>query len=339
MNKVQLSIIVPMYNAEKYIERCIRSIVPYLSSDVELIIVNDGSKDRSYELCLQLLDKYDNAKVINQENSGSVAARMNGVEISRGDYITFVDADDYIGEDYLDAAQKSMDSETDVIIYGFTRVNAEVQTHIKQTLPRGIYSGEKMKTELFCQMLCSSESPYRFGIFPSVCGKFVKREIISRAYREAPKNVSLGEDAIITYYCLAKAKRVEILDNFGYCYVENIVSMTHGYDSRLVASSITLCKAMDQILRPLGSKVHAQLGSYMRYIALKVFDNEFNRSEKRYRDAKLCCKELINNEIISTSIAIKSGANSNLLGELHKFLLNNQLFLGLCLFSKIHPYL
>ena len=339
MNKVQLSIIVPMYNAEKYIERCINSIIPYLSPDIELIIVNDGSKDRSYELCLQLIDKYDNAKVINQENSGSVAARMNGVEISRGDYITFVDADDYIGEDYLDAAQKGMNSETDVIIYGFTRVNGELQTQIKQTLPCGIISGEKIKTDLFCKMLCSSESPYNFGIFPSVCGKFVKREIISSAFREAPKKVSLGDDAIITYNCLTKAKRIEIHDNFGYYYVDNSDSMTHRYDSRLAESSIALCKAMDQILRPLGPKVHAQLGSYIRYIALKVIDNEFNRSGKKYRDAKLSCQKFINNEIVSNSLAIKSVANCNLLGELYKYLLNNHLFLGLCLFSKIHPYL
>ena len=339
MNKVQLSIIIPMYNAEKYIEKCINSIIPYLSSDIELIVVNDGSKDRSYELCSQLIDKYDNAKVINQENSGSVAARMNGVEVSRGDYITFVDADDYIGEGYLGAAQKSMNSETDVIIYGFTRVNGELQTQIKQTLPCGIFSGEKIKTDLFCKMLCSSESPYNFGIFPSLCGKFIKREIISSAFREAPKLVSLGDDAIITYKCLTKAKRIEIHDNFGYYYVDNSDSMTHRYDSMLAESSIALCKAMDQILRPLGPKVHAQLGSYIRYIALKVIDNEFNRSEKKYRDAKLSCQKFINNEIVSNSLAIKSVANCNLLGELYKYLLNNHLFIGLCLFSKIHPYL
>jgi glycosyltransferase involved in cell wall biosynthesis len=97
-----VSIIIPVYNVEKYIEKCILSILQQTYKNIEIIIVNDGSTDRS-EKIINFLSKQDNRiSIINKENAGVSAARNSGIEISTGEYIVFVDGDDYISDDYID---------------------------------------------------------------------------------------------------------------------------------------------------------------------------------------------------------------------------------------------
>ena len=91
-----ISIIVPVYNAEKYLSRCIDSILRQTFADFELILVNDGSSDKSKEICEKYLESDPRIKLINQENSGVSAARNTGLDNASGEYIGFVDSDDFI---------------------------------------------------------------------------------------------------------------------------------------------------------------------------------------------------------------------------------------------------
>lgn len=108
-----LSIIIPVYNVEKYVEKCIRSCetqdIP--SSEYELICINDGSKDNSLAIVEGLAREFDNIKIINQENQGLSMARNNGLKIATGDYIWFVDSDDWIADNCLAALTKTLVSE------------------------------------------------------------------------------------------------------------------------------------------------------------------------------------------------------------------------------------
>lgn len=339
MDQISLSIIIPMYNAEKFIERCVKSIISSLNPKVELIVVNDGSEDRSYELCSCLLKECGNARVINQENCGSVAARRNGVRSARGEYITFVDADDYVDEGYIEAALENIDDDIDVVIFGMTCVRYKHSFQVMQELPEGEYRGENLKNKFLKKMLCCSESPYKFGISPSVWGEIIRRTLIEDAFDEAPTGVTLGDDALITYYCLAKSNKVKVLNQAGYNYVENIESMTHRYDPRLIHSAIALCETMTRIFEPLGQDGIAQVGSYMRYITLKVFANEFHKSGKTFNEAKKCCTEYLSNEWIRKSLSFDSRADVSWLGQIYKFLLRHHMFGMLYFYSKFHKTL
>lgn len=95
MQKVELSVIIPMYNAEKYIERCIKSILKSKEDEVEIIAVDDGSKDHSLEICKKLAAEHSNVHVYSKENGGVSSARNFGLDVAKGRYITFCDADDY----------------------------------------------------------------------------------------------------------------------------------------------------------------------------------------------------------------------------------------------------
>lgn len=97
----KISVIVPVYNTEKYLNDCISSILKQSYPNIELILVNDGSTDGTFSICQQYADKYNNIKLINQERVGQSEARNTGLQYATGELITFVDADDWIEKDYL----------------------------------------------------------------------------------------------------------------------------------------------------------------------------------------------------------------------------------------------
>ena len=115
MNGIQVSVIVPIYNAEAYIEECVRSILNQTFSDFELILVDDGSKDGSLELCKKIASQDSRVKVIHQENAGSAAAKNTGLSIAKGEFIKFCDADDTIDDQYIEN-----------LYYGVKNHNADV---------------------------------------------------------------------------------------------------------------------------------------------------------------------------------------------------------------------
>ena len=99
---IKLSIIVPIYNVENYLEYCLNSIVPILSNEnVELILVNDGSTDKSESICNMYIEKYKNIRYIYQDNQGLSEARNTGIKNSNGKYVTFIDSDDFINYQIL----------------------------------------------------------------------------------------------------------------------------------------------------------------------------------------------------------------------------------------------
>lgn len=102
MNR-KISVIIPVYNVEKYLMRCVESLQRQTWRDVEIILVNDGSKDGSGELCDELAKEDSRVKVIHQENQGASLARQNGIAAAKGEYLAFVDSDDYVEPEYLQA--------------------------------------------------------------------------------------------------------------------------------------------------------------------------------------------------------------------------------------------
>lgn len=115
-----ISVIVPVYNVEKYLDKCLESILRQTFKDFECIIVDDGSPDNSNIIIDKYLKLDQRFKVIHQKNMGLSAARNTGLDIAKGDYIVFVDSDDYIADDYLEKfALKIADTDTDIVICGF----------------------------------------------------------------------------------------------------------------------------------------------------------------------------------------------------------------------------
>lgn len=130
-----VSVIVPVYNAEKYIEKCINSLLNQTYQNLQIILVNDGSRDGSGLICDQIASQDPRVYVIHQENKGVSAARNSGLRIAEGEYITFVDADDTLQADAIMSAQEILsESNSDVVVYGWNIVHESgsvVETYVR----------------------------------------------------------------------------------------------------------------------------------------------------------------------------------------------------------------
>lgn len=122
---MKLSIVVPVYNVEQYVRKCILSIINQdddLFKSIELIIVNDGTKDKSVEQIKDLVAHYDNITLVNQGNAGLSVARNNGMKLAKGDYVWFVDSDDWISSDALKVLLPHLDNVNDLVPFAYTQV-------------------------------------------------------------------------------------------------------------------------------------------------------------------------------------------------------------------------
>lgn len=225
-----VSVIIPMYNAGKQISRCITSIAAQTYNDIELVIVNDGSTDDSLiqaeNLCDSLVQfKY---KIISQNNSGQNSARLSGCMAAAGDYITFIDADDWVEPDFIQSLVDSIDV-ADITMQG-AFINSDdgslLDIECNQADP-GIYCGLRMK-ELILDSLCVDlNSPFHFGILPYLCNKLFRRELILSALENVDKRITDGEDVAILTACLLQAKKVAVTNDARYHYVIYPQSMSH----------------------------------------------------------------------------------------------------------------
>lgn len=125
--KYKVSVIVPCYKVEKYIRRCLDSIINQTLDNIEIICVNDGSPDNTLEILTEYKEKYNNNfKIINKKNEGVWKARFDGVNISQGEYIAIIDSDDYVDKNYLKRLyDTALEKKSDIVICGFSRIDNE----------------------------------------------------------------------------------------------------------------------------------------------------------------------------------------------------------------------
>ena len=124
----KISVIVPVYNVEKYLSRCIDSILAQTFTDFELLLIDDGSKDKSGEICDEYANKDNHVKVFHKENGGVSSARNLGLDNAQGEWITFVDSDDFVNSDWLSYYAKSFD--VDLIVQGYQVIEADLSKSV-----------------------------------------------------------------------------------------------------------------------------------------------------------------------------------------------------------------
>lgn len=159
MNKI--SVIVPVYQAENYLNRCVDSIVNQTYSNIEVILIDDGSKDRSGNICDQYADKDFRVKVIHKENAGVSVARNTGLDIASGDYIAFVDSDDFLELDmYERMMDKVLEYQCDIVLCDCVKDTGEVQIPYTHDIREGYYDYEQLKTEYYPHLLMMENVEY-----------------------------------------------------------------------------------------------------------------------------------------------------------------------------------
>ena len=214
-----ISVIIPVYNAQKTVSRCIKSILNQTEKKLEIIAVDDGSTDSSGKILERLAEADSRIKVIHQENQGSVSARRNGVMIALGDYICFSDADDTMPPNAIELLLKqSKKSRSDICTGNSIRKvkGIGIKSHTSacfQISEPQVYDREKIINELYISWFGISNVPV------SLCAKLFKGDIIKEAYRRvADMRIFFGEDLIVTLNAFAIAERVSFIPDTVYFY-------------------------------------------------------------------------------------------------------------------------
>jgi len=220
-----VSVIIPAFNAEKYIGQCLDSVINQNYDDWELIVVNDGSTDNTENLCLEYMEKDSRVQLVNQNNSGPDMARKNGLYRSKGEYILFVDADDYISSDYVSAMMRyAVDSDVDIVCSQIIRFNEAGNEWPGSKVPEELMNLQDADSIMKAYFV----DEYLMGTYYA---KLIKREIIM-SYGFVKDSV-IGEDISAALYMFSKAKHVCIIPYAGYHYYYNARSISHsGYTYR-----------------------------------------------------------------------------------------------------------
>lgn len=219
-----ISIIVPVYNAEKYLSNCLDSIINQYYTNLEIIVVDDGSTDNSYSICKKYAARDERIRFFHQDNKGLVCTRRFGIEQASGDYITFVDADDYLDLDAYSKVLSKMETFADIIIFGLVENYKDHIVIKKNKYQSGIYNRQRLKTEIFPSML-SNHTFFDFGILPNLVCKMIKKDFIDICDLHINDIISVGEDADVTFQLMVQAQSLEIVDCYSYHYCKRDDSM------------------------------------------------------------------------------------------------------------------
>ena len=207
-----VSIIVPIYNVEKYLKRCIDSILDQTFKDFELILVNDGSTDNSEDICKEYEAKDKRIKYFYQDNSGVSKARNKGIENSCGKYIQFIDSDDYVDEIFLDViVNRFRKDNSDIVFSGFYNEYDNGKIYREKCYEKSIISENIQE---YCLKL------YRNDLFGYSCCKTFKSSIIKEFNLRFDENMSYCEDELFTCDYCKYIKRISIENRAMYHYID-----------------------------------------------------------------------------------------------------------------------
>lgn len=224
-DNVLVSIIVPVYNAEKYIKKCIDSILQQSYKNFELILVEDGSPDKCPEICDQYAKQDSRVRVIHKRNEGVSAARNSGLQISKGEYIFFVDSDDFVSKTYLEHLMSPLD--IDYVVSGYFRGKDQCwEQHGYLSVQFNIYE------------LC--KKPELIGQVPlgMVWARKYKRSIIYSNGIKFDTTMARGEDVLFNVEYLLKCKTINIISVIDYYYNQTENSATEQFNPNLFSWSM-----------------------------------------------------------------------------------------------------
>ncbi len=224
MVEPKISVIVPVYNTDRYTGFCIESIINQSYRNLEIILVDDGSSDRCPELCDLYASKDSRINVIHKQNGGLVSARKKGMEASSGEYITYVDGDDWIEKNHFKIiSDEIIQTDADVIISDWTRALFDQHVVIHNNVGKGLYHGEGLK-QLKTQLI-SMHTFYRPSISTYVWNKAFKRDIVYDCQMNVDNRLMTGEDSCVSYAAILKSNSVSVINNASYYYRQHEDSM------------------------------------------------------------------------------------------------------------------
>ncbi len=283
MNAGLVSVVIPVYGVEKYLDRCLESVVNQTYSDLEILLIDDGSPDGCPEICDAWAQRDSRIRVIHQENGGIGVARNTGMEEARGDYLCFFDPDDYILADTIEKAWNLMEAaQTELVVFGFQTVDTRgscLEEFVPQTTKQVYRDGEILEYFLPNLIGYDMQTGNYTKLNMSACMTFFSMDLIRRTHwRFVSEREIISEDIYSLLELYGDVRSVAVLPEPLYCYCENMASASRAYREDRYSmvkifynACLILCKqkgypqtVADQLRIPFLSSVSAVLKQLTR---------------------------------------------------------------------------
>lgn len=297
-----ISIIVPVYNAAPFLEKCIKSLLAQSYTDYEIILINDGSTDDSLIICKKYASDNSQIRVFSQENKGVSAARNFGISQAKGKLISFVDADDWVEPKYLKVLIQAQEKNNSDLTIGLIKAKTDSGWRWSPPFPilelkpeKGFFAIDELVT--------TATNLQAFLLRPAVYPKLYKREILIKHQIKFKPDLRLGEDSVFVWQYGLKCKTVAFLNEYIYCSnTMNSESATRKYNSNLYDDQVKLGYARRAVFNrgePITAAQKAEI--YFTAAARAVWEEGSAVKQhsffKRYRRIK----EILNKEEVKTA--------------------------------------
>lgn len=296
-----VSVIVPVYNVEKYLKECVDSLLQQTYKNLEIILVDDGSKDQSGVICDEYAEKDKRIKVIHKDNAGLGYARNSGLEIATGGYVTFIDSDDIADPNLVELLMQGIQEHgVDTCIGGFKRIGDDGKTVFKEQYEETLYTGEAVYESLFARMLGSAPDKHD-AVRMSVWNVMYSMEIIKEHNLRFPSEREFISEDIIwdsDYYKYAKC--VKVIPSTAYSYRITPGSLTQNYKPQRLEMICTLYKEMERRLRGDTEKITRLQRQF--FVNLRVCINQEN-NHIRTKGEKTLSKRMM--DIVNCPTVVK----------------------------------
>lgn len=311
MADYKVSIIVPVYNARKYLEHSVNSILNQTYDHIELLLIDDESLDGSGEICDRYARQDSRVKVIHQKNSGCTAASLTGLSAASGDYCMFVDSDDYIDADTLEVMTKHLIGKKGEIV-----CCNHILEKSRQTIPvicpaePGVYEGDKLQTRIKDRLLGNEER-----IIPiSRCMKLYEKSVFEGNEQYCDTAIHMGEDFNIVFPALLDCSRLVIMENalfYHYRFVED--SMVHRYNPHMPENVERVRSLWERVIegKGIGNYTAAMDREYC-YMWILVMKNELRNPDKNYLEQtrEIFTNPKVREKIKNTPLTLTNKANA-----------------------------
>lgn len=301
-----VSIVVPVYNVEKYLRQCVDSILSQSYKDFEIILVDDGSTDNSGTIC----DEYAENPVIrvfHKQNEGLGMARNTGIDAAKGDYVAFLDSDDYWYSDALEKLMSAIEQNgADTCIGGYTRVNNEGEVLLAERPQNEVFRDGRAKDEFFPRLMGSlpdKKDSFRPSVWNSVYSLKLIRE---HNVRFPSEREYIAEDIVFDTDYYRRSQCVCTIDSASYCYRVTPGSLTQSYKPDRFDKVVYLYKELFGRLPAYGYTDDCVLRAnrqFFVYLRSCISQEDTQRSKKSKRDALKSIRQICGNEFTRQCIS------------------------------------
>ena len=345
---IKVSIVVPVYNVEKYLNQCVDSVLAQTYKNIEVILVDDGATDSSPAICDEYAEKDSRVKVVHKINEGQAFARVAGIGVASGDYVTLVDSDDWIDEDTIEKCVETVVQNPNLgcVIFSYKkeRKNGNYVRHLFDG-DKKFLTKQDFEDNIYCRLFGLTNeklgNPESLEYLTSCCMKLYRRDLLNKTRCIDINEVGSGEDGIFGIYALRNCESAVYIDKPFYHYRANESSTTSTFRPKLVTQWWRLFSIMQEYIdeNSLPSQYQEALNNRIALGILGIGLNGLCSDEMSFSEYKKYVNSYIKSETYISAIKTMNLKNLPFTWRVMLFCCKHRMSFSVCLILKVIKYL